>query len=234
MEQIPKQTSHVERVKNYEILTTAEVVPEGFVTILSRESTEYFLDKGGAGTVYELPSDYCLKLMPDRHTSAHPEKYDLANTALEEARLQARASVLQHDGQTRSPHVYGVITKGITPDEYGTDRHGVIMEQLPAVNLAHICEAKTHPMPEQFAYEAFVADLEEYIEELHETAHVVHGDLFLRNIMIDTVTAQPYVIDYGRSVDLREVKDEQTRHELIDADWALFYKEMDKLKAFTN
>ncbi len=219
-----------EKIISIESLSKFRGSQEGLKQTLVREAPEYFIDKGGAGSVYNLQGGLCLKIVSDRHNSENSDKYDLGNSLHEEAFLQRRASSVTHPGLTRVPLVYGIVDIQ-SLDAYGNERKGLIMEQLPAVNLANICYANKYPVPEGFDYDSFVSDLENFIELLHNSAQIAHGDLYLRNLMVDTSSSQPYLIDFGRSKDLIVCSKNQAG-KYIDDDWKLFYEETEKFKKY--
>lgn len=163
---------------------------------------ENFIDKGGAGRIYEFgPQGLCIKMMKERHHIAQSEMFDLGNSVSSEAWFLKRTSSFEVDG-VRSPVFV----------EYfdGKDDVGIVMEKLKAVNLQHILNG-TDEYPDGFMIEDFFDRLESYIDELHDRMHICHGDLEARNIMVDRKTAMPRVIDFGRSVYTAQIDDKKRR-----------------------
>lgn len=199
--------------------TPSEAIQEGLDGILEFETAENFIDKGGIGKVYALPNGFCMKLVEDRHNSPNRHLFDLGNTAYQEARFQEQMSHTPFAGKTRVPRLVGSKMSGISDG-----RHMIIMERLFAVNLQHIINRKA-TLPDTFDIDAYFTDLERFIDHMHQVEGIVHNDLFARNIMVDTATAQPYVIDFGRAISLHKIPSEYQQNRLKDKDW----KNLDKV-----
>lgn len=146
------------------------------------------IDFGGAAIIYEN-DDLVLKVMSNRHTKSDMNKYNLGASPHEEFSFMERLHTLIYEG-ARSPAPLACIESGETAI--------LIMERLRAVNLQHVLNG-TAELPEGFDYEDFYSKLEGYLNNMHDTAHIAHNDLFPRNIMVDEVTGMPYVIDFGRA-----------------------------------
>jgi tRNA A-37 threonylcarbamoyl transferase component Bud32 len=176
---------------------------------------KFYIDRGGVGEVFALgTTGFCVKLIKDRHNKNDTIKYDLGNTIEQEGKFLKHMIGLEVKG-ARSPYYFDVL-KG---EGYGA----LIMEQLSAVNLQKVITGEAE-LPDNFSFDTFFSSLESYVDKMHETRGVTHGDLFARNIMIDSTTALPYLIDFGRAHDLRKVTDFK-RESLIQADW----NELDKV-----
>ncbi len=150
-----------------------------------------FLDKGGAGRIYEFgPQGLCIKMMKERHHSAQSEMFQLGNSVSSESFFLDKISHFEVEG-VRSPVFV----------EYfdGQENVGIVMEKLDAVNLQHILNG-TDQVPDGFELDDFFDRLESYIDELHDRMKICHGDLEARNVMVDRGTGLPRVIDFGRSV----------------------------------
>lgn len=205
-----------------------EIVREGLTEILNFESEENFIDSGGIGYVYELPGGYCMKLVEDRHNSPNRHLFDLGNTAYQEGRFQERMSHTQFDGVTRVPRLFGVQMAGM-PDS----KHMLLMERLPAINLQHIIKGR-EKLPEGFDIQNFFSDLERFVNHMHQNEGICHNDLFARNIMVDTTTGAPYVIDFGRAVSRDKVKSEDVWQRMLDVDWENLDDAYNDLNALQN
>ena len=74
--------------------------------------------------------------------------------------------------------------------------------------------------------------LVEYIKALHDNFKVTHGDLFLRNIMVDD-TGSFYVIDFGKAKVEQIGEDHEARRSVdiatITSEIGKFFQELDKL-----
>ena len=186
-------------------------------TLYSYEQERFYIDKGGVGTVYELPAGFCLKVLEDRHTSPNKHLFDLGNTPYVEARIQEQMSHTNYTGKTRVPRMFGVITS--TSDER---KSAIIMERLQAVNLQHIINGTTQ-LPEGFSIDDYFSDLEKFVQHMHEVEQIAHNDLFARNIMVDNMNSEPRVIDFGRSINLANTDSKLEKQRLMDFD----YKNLD-------
>lgn len=174
-------------------------------------SPDHYLDEGGAAKVFAIgESDFCIKLLLNRHRDPDAaKKYDLGNSASQEALFLKKLADLEVSG-VRTPVLYDVLEG----DRYAA----IVMEQLNAVNLQKVILGQVE-LPETFEYDPFFDHLEEYLIQMHKQGDVAHGDLFARNIMIDNLTGNPRVIDFGRGKVLSRVKD---RDATEDVDWARF------------
>lgn len=172
------------------------------------KNPENYIDEGGAGKVYRLPGDLCIKVMEERHTSPHADKFDLGNTTSKELSFLSRLSKVKVKG-VRSPVPVGAIENPNTGH-----MNAIVMEELPAINLQHILLGKVD-FPKTFNVDIFFEALEAYIDHLHELG-MSHQDLEARNVMVDKESGIPYVIDFGRSVYLNDNADIK---KLTDNDW---------------
>lgn len=205
MEKIPgerRSEEEAERIKR-----------ETIEFLYSFEEERYFIDKGGAGMVYKIPSGYCIKIIEDRSKSKNRNMFDLGNPPLVEARFQERMSQTTFSGKTRVPKYMGTIES-----EVDHLHSAIIMERLNATNLQHIINGAA-PLPENFSIHDFFEDLERFVQHMHEVEEIAHCDLYARNIMIDNETSDPRLIDFGRAVNLRKIESPAKRKELIDQDF---------------
>lgn len=188
------------------------------------QNGENFLDNGGAARVYTLPNQpsSCFKVMKNRHKAVDSPRYDLGASPEQEFSFLEKVRGLEEEG-CRAPVAEMCIESG--------DSAIIVMERLNAVSLQHIINGK-HELPEGFDYDRFFSALEKYIDALHKQKRIVHKDLYARNVMIDSDTGLPYVIDFGRS--RSTAKDSQEIAEVHeDDDWQrydeIFYA-MEKLQ----
>ena len=157
-----------------------------------------FMDKGGAGSVFNVNDSICIKMIEDREElekrraqkeGREPFHLSLGNRPHVEARIQERLNDLTVEG-VRSPQLVQYIQ--------GETWHGLIMERLNAVNLQYVLNG-TAPLPEQFNKDKFLQSLGDYLEEVHDQKKIYHGDLFPRNVMVHNETGDARVIDWGRA-----------------------------------
>lgn len=181
--------------------------------LFSFQTPEFYIDKGGVGTVYDLNNGYCIKILDERHTSPNREMFDLGNHPEIEAYIQNKVANTGYIGTTRVPKLFGTIGS-----EIEGERNALIMERLNAVNLQHVI-SNSAILPKEFNLNNFFDDLEKFIKHMHETEGIIHNDLFARNVMIDNETGSPRVIDFGRSIDITKSKSSEQNKHKIELDW---------------
>jgi serine/threonine protein kinase len=86
---------------------------------------------------------------------------------------------------------YSIMTADTPPFEI------LVMRRLDAISLKDIIE-KDLPLPAGFEIEKFFQALKTYLEALHNKK-IFHCDIRSGNIMIDSSTGRPCVIDFGLS-----------------------------------
>ncbi len=177
------------------------------------QSEDNFIDNGGAARVYNFPNQQstCFKVMKNRHLDMNAAKYDLGAAPSQEFLFMEKVRGLEKLG-CRAPVPEMCVESG--------DTSMIVMEKLSAVNLQHIFNGKVE-LPEGFDYDVFTESLQEYIDALHTEKRIVHGDLYPRNVMVDTETGLPYVIDFGRSRSIeKDGKEVAQLH--AEKDWERF------------
>lgn len=100
------------------------------------------------------------------------------------------------DAKVRVPDVYASFQ---ATDDDGTTHQFLMMENLPAVSIDDVLQDRAE-LPADFDVSALQDDLFEFVEKMHER-QIYHRDLHEGNIMIDRQTRQPYVIDFGASIE---------------------------------
>jgi serine/threonine protein kinase len=209
---------------NADKLITPETIRETAIArLLEFEQEEFFIDKGGAAKVYELPAGYCLKVINDCHEEEKQGMFLPGNTPHKEAMIQQQMSQTLFTGSTRTPAMFGVLSA----DKLG-DTNAIIMERLNAVNLLHVING-TAEVPDGFDIQTFFKDLEAYTQHMHTHEKIVHMDLYARNIMIDNETAMPRVIDFGRAVRTTDTTPEVQARTNEDRDWETLDKAFNAL-----
>jgi RIO-like serine/threonine protein kinase len=154
-----------------------------------------YLGKGGKGRVYSFESPdgedkkVCIKVM--RHTRDSYHTADRGNDPIEEFRIQSDVASLNTDEITKCPRPLQLLN-------CKNDFYAFVMEELSAINLQNIILGN-NALPESFNLKSFMDTLYTYVDNLHEIG-VVHNDLEARNVMVDSITGSPYIIDFGRSV----------------------------------
>ncbi len=71
----------------------------------------------------------------------------------------------------------------------------LMMETINAVSIDDVLQGRA-PLPENFNIDTFFAKIMDFLEEIHDQ-DLYHRDLHEGNIMIDRVTGEPWVIDFG-------------------------------------
>ena len=228
MEATPRITRSPETILDFDTIRH-----QALEVLFAHATPENYIDRGGAAKVYELPSGFCVKVLEPRHNSANRDKFQLGNAPIVEARLQERMSRTNYAGITRVPRFFSVISNPAL-NSYSA----IVMERLNAINLQHVL---TDPSlwPSEFVVDSFFADLEKFIQHMHDTEQIAHGDLYPRNVMVDSETGAPYVIDFGKSTAFGDVS--QTRAiKAFDSDWQLLDEmyetmyEAEKLRSLQN
>ena len=183
-------------------------------------NTERYLGHGGAGKVFDLGNNVCIKMMRNRHADPNRELYNLGNSVSVEAEIQNRLRDFEVQG-VFVPHIVGYYA--------GKESAAIVMERLEAVNLQEIINKKAE-LPENFNLDAFFDGLYAYVEEMHDKFKIVHNDLEARNVMVDQKTGQARVIDFGRSIVLTDKGNENER--LKDKDFEKIDTIFSKLETF--
>jgi tRNA A-37 threonylcarbamoyl transferase component Bud32 len=159
---------------------------------ITMSDQERMLGNGAVAEVYYMRGivggDSCVKVVHDeaRYAEGIP--------------LDKEAEVLEI---LRNVEVKGVRTPRPFYTFSSHRMKGMVMEELDAFNFRRVLEGKvTRGMkdvfPENFDLDDYFERLKEYFKHLHSLG-VYHGDIALRNLMIDRKTALPAVIDFGKA-----------------------------------
>lgn len=187
---------------------------------------ERYIDKGGAGTVYQFSPGKCIKVLEDRENSPAAQYMHLGNPVQLECAIQERLSGIEVSG-VRAPTVFGYFK-----DPDGHEKSFILMEELDAINLQHALNDESL-FPNTFDADKFSDALYDYLSHLHDELEIVHDDLAPRNVMIDRNTGMPRLIDFGRSKQKNQAKSDEFDL-MIDGDMTAFDDIADKLHALTN
>jgi len=163
---------------------------------------EGFLGNGGAGTVFSLNNDICLKVMDNRPLSDNYHDYD------NEALVAQRINGLKTES-VKTPNFFAY---------YRTlNNREMLMEKIEGVSLQDIFNGNAN-FPKKFIDNYFIDgkfdslsfddELNSFLDLMHDKK-VVHGDLASRNIMLD-IEGKIVVIDTGRSKFLDGLSDEDS------------------------
>ena len=118
-----------------------------------------------------------------------------------EASFLARARALDPEGPVKVPRPDASIE--INGKEEGdgwevTDHMEVLLMQAMDAISADDHMRKGIALPEGFEYERFCKQVKDYVVLMHENK-LYHRDLHAGNVMIDSTTGNPIIIDFGRS-----------------------------------
>ncbi len=177
-------------------LISAEIISQSIGTLRQIEADPTSLiDQGGAAIVHRLPNGVCMKVLRE----FHGEKADPGNSLQVEAGFLERLSGKEYKG-VRTPAYLSQIQ--------GDNFAAILMEELDAVNVQKVL-AKEAELPSTYSHHTFFGALEGYLQYMHESEGVAHGDLEARNIMIDRKTGMPRVVDFGRATTLTTLTKEK-------------------------
>ena len=185
----------------------------------------YFLGNGRVAEVYELPlaPHLCVKYVKDNAAYSEGNHLRAEFEYLELLRTFIRAGV-------RAPQPYFI---RIHPSE----GHSYGMEKINGKSLSQILERpaenpKLVELLKEVDREQVKKQLVEYIKAMHEEFKVTHGDLFLRNIMLDD-DGNFYIIDFGKAKVEQVGEDHESRRSVdvatITSEVGKFFQELDKV-----
>lgn len=185
----------------------------------------YFLGNGRVAEVYELPlaPHLCVKYVKDNAAYSEGNHLRAEFEYLELLRDFIQAGV-------RSPLPYFVRIHPSEGHSYGMEKiHGKSLSQVlerPAEN------GQLVELLKEVNREQVTTQLIEYIQALHANFKVTHGDLFLRNIMVDD-KANFYIIDFGKAKIEQIGEDHESRRKVdvatLTSEVGKFFQELDKL-----
>ena len=111
------------------------------------------------------------------------------NTPVEEKNIQEKIAKLSSNSGTKVPQIKAYMTEcgGI-----------IVMQSVAGVTVRDVLE-KDVPLPASYRHEIFFDALEQFVSEMHNAGYY-HRDLHPGNIMIDSESGMPYIIDFGMSI----------------------------------
>lgn len=192
-----------------ECLKTNEVIQKTF------GDPHYFLGNGFTAEVYTIPvaPHICVKYVADQ------EAYNSGNHMRKEEGFLRDLRSHSFEG-IRTPTPYFL---RIHPGE----GHSYGMERIDGKSLSQILERPAEniellKLVKEMDKKAVLARFTAYIKSLHDQFKLTHGDLFLRNLMMDN-EGNFYVIDFGKS----EVEEIGQDHEMRrNSDMAIIRSEI--------
>ena len=98
----------------------------------------------------------------------------------------------------------------------------MLMDQIPGYNLQEIILHNSSELARSLDVDAIEARLRLVFNILHENG-IVHRDLTLRNIMLDSTTLMPHVIDFGKGVYDRSLSGEDKNRDIEFIDRAVAF-----------
>jgi serine/threonine protein kinase len=158
------------------------------------EEVKNKIGEGSTAYVFFLDSneEICLKILKQEKDITA----DFHNSVEREVDIMNILNNLDDD--VRIPRPY--ITAEYFKDE--DDKDGIkfiIMERIQGNSIRDILEGNGS-LPKDFSINIFREKISTYIEKMHKK-NIYHRDLSEANIMIDENTGDPYVIDFGASVE---------------------------------
>jgi serine/threonine protein kinase len=180
-----------------------------------------FLGSGGAGKVYNI-NDQCIKLIENKHGNINSKMFKLGNNVFEEFNIQTKLNgfIVNDVFSPKTSRLY-----------FGKETNAITMERLDAVNLQLVLNGE-EKFPENFDLDTFFDKLENYINEMHSQHGIIHLDLEPRNIMVDRISSDPRVIDFGDAKIFTE-KDSEFKH-LANRDFEKIDQAYEKTSIYLN
>lgn len=178
-ETLTKELSETDNEKN--LVLMRQLVKEA-----KENMAQAFIGDGSTAEVFSSLEDkrWCIKIINNF------EEYKLVNDISKEFDFLCKLSDLNVSNVRVPKPAYAYIDEEV---------HVCVMENLKAVTLSSVLDG-TKQLPEKFNQDTFFDNLRDFILEMHESTKIHHRDLSAANIMIDSETGHPYVIDFGKSV----------------------------------
>ncbi len=188
--------------------------------------TNYFLGNGYTAEVYELPiaPHLCVKYIHNQ------DAYNENNHLRKEYEFLEKLHSFTHNG-IRTPDPYFIRIHPSEGHSYGMERIiGKSLSQIlekPEENIELVRKVKN--MNRKDVEDRLIG----YIIAIYEQFHITHGDLFLRNIMLDE-NGEFRIIDFGKAKyeDLGEDNERFAREDrgTLTSEIRSFFSKIDKLE----
>jgi tRNA A-37 threonylcarbamoyl transferase component Bud32 len=185
----------------------------------------YFLGNGAVAQVYEMPISphVCVKYVYDN------AKYSEGN------HIRTEYEYLR---QLENHKVAGIRSpKPLFVRIHPSEGHSYGMEKINGKSLSAILVRRSEnsdliEMMRSVDREAVKSSLIEYMKSLHQEYKITHGDLFMRNIMVD-YDGNFYVIDFGKAATEQVGEDHEARRgrdiATLTSEIGKFFEELDKI-----
>ena len=185
----------------------------------------HFLGNGRVAEVYEIPNapHLCVKYVKDQVAYNDDNHLRTEFTYLEDLNDFVVNGI-------RAPKPYFVRIHPSEGHSYGMERiNGKSLSQIlerPAENVELIKKLK------EMDTSSVRANFEAYIRTMHEKFGLTHGDLFMRNLMVDQ-EGNFFVIDFGKSKIEQVGEDHEMRRNsdlaTLNSEVSIFLRKIDKI-----
>ena len=179
---------------------------------------EFKLGSGKTATVFRLKTapNMCVKFIHSSSEYQNQRKNNYGNTIEQEVAILRSLEGIRLN-TVRVPEFYFLLPQGL--------KMGYVMEGFNAIAMEEVLLHEHSELISRLDVDAFVDSLVEFAKALH-AQDLIHMDLHPGNVMIDPVTLEPRVIDFGRSKYLSTL-DEDVRERMLKIE----FHHRDKLRA---
>jgi hypothetical protein len=193
---INKLLSEREKVRSFSLSENENLSNEGKIWLEAftkkilgaKYNPREFLGDGVAGFVYRVPENpsICVKYMRPQ-----PEKPPGHVSAYTEYRITIEIKRLTAGTKIKTPEIFSYLQKG--------DSYLYVMETINGFTIDNMIKGKLGNLRNLPTPEIFKSALLEYFDIVHRSGFA-HNDLHGRNIMIDTRSKMPAIIDFSKSI----------------------------------
>lgn len=148
---------------------------------------DYSIGDGTSAAVFADPRypDYCYKVINNR------QLYKKINSVGQESNFLSDLADLEVEGaRVCLPYYYAA----------HPEFQILVMERIKGMTVDALLNGSALP-PAGFVVTDFLRTLEKYVAAMHER-RIYHRDLSRQNVMIDSLTCKPRIIDFGKSIKL--------------------------------